>query len=44
MSTQKLKEAQAYIEQAPNLPNGYIDLAIAYDELGQFEKATESLQ
>ena len=44
MSTKKLKEAQAYIEQAPNLPNGYIDLAIAYDELGQFEKAVEALQ
>ena len=44
MSSQKLKEAQNYIEQAPNIPNGYIDLAIAYDELGQFDKALEAFQ
>ncbi len=44
MSTQKLKEAENYIKEAPNVPNGYIDMAIAYDELGNFEKATAALQ
>ena len=44
LSKQKLKEAKNYIEQAPNIPNGYIDLAIAYDDLGQFEKALEAFQ
>lgn len=44
MSSQKLKEAENYIKEAPNVPNGYIDMAIAYDELGNFEKATAALQ
>ena len=44
MSSQHLKEAQAYVEQAPNLPAGYIDMAIAYDELGQFDKALDAFQ
>lgn len=44
MGLQKLKEAKDYIEQAPNLPNGYIDMAIAYDDLGDFDKALDSFQ
>ncbi len=44
MSLQKIKEAENYIAQAPNIPNGYIDLAIAYDELGKFEDALSALQ
>lgn len=44
MGHQKLKEAKSYIEQAPDLPNGYIDLAIAYDDLGNFDKALEAFQ
>lgn len=44
ISTQKLKEAQQYVKEAPNLPNGYIDMAVAYDELGKFDKALEALQ
>ena len=44
MGSQKLKEAQIYVEQAPNIPGGYIDMAIAYDELGQFDKALEAFQ
>lgn len=44
ISSQKLKEAQQYVKEAPNLPNGYIDMAVAYDELGKFDKALEALQ
>ncbi len=44
LSKQKLKEAKNYIEQAPDVPNGYIDLGIAYNDLGQFEKALEAFQ
>lgn len=44
LSRQKIKEAKNYIAQAPNLPNGYIDLGIAYDDLGEFDKALEAFQ
>lgn len=44
MGHQKLKEAKNYIANAPDLPNGYIDLAIAYDDLGNFDKALEAFQ
>lgn len=43
MSLQKLKEAENYVKEAPNIPNGYIDMAIAYDELGKLDKAIEAL-
>lgn len=43
MSSQKLKEAENYVREAPNIPNGYIDMAIAYDELGKLDKAIEAL-
>lgn len=44
MTLQKLKEAENYVSKAPNIPDGYIDMAIAYDELGEFDKALEVLQ
>ena len=43
-SSQKLREARNYIREAPDIPNGYIDLAVAYDELGQFKKAESAFQ
>ena len=43
-SSQKLKEAKNYIKEAPDIPNGYIDLAVAYDELGNFNKAEAAFQ
>lgn len=42
-NSKKLTEAQNYIKQAPNLPNGYIDLASAYTELKEYSKAIDSL-
>lgn len=39
----KLKEAQNYIKKAPQLPIGYIDLGIAYAELGKRQKSIEAL-
>lgn len=42
-NSKKLIEAQNYIKQAPNLPNGYIDLASAYAELKEYNKAIEAL-
>lgn len=43
ISSRKLLEAQNYIVHAPDLPNGYIDLASAYAELHQSNKAIETL-
>lgn len=43
MGNQKLKEAENYIKNAPELPGGYIDLAVAYAQLGKLRKATENL-
>lgn len=42
-NSKKLTEAQNYIKQAPNLPNGYIDLASAYTELKEYSKAIDAL-
>lgn len=42
-NSKKLIEAQNYIKQAPNLPNGYVDLASAYTELKEYNKAIEAL-
>lgn len=41
--TQKMKEAQNYINSAPDLPNGYIDLAAAYVDSKQYAKAIETM-
>lgn len=43
INSRKLIEAQNYIKSAPNLPNGYIDLATAYAELKQYNNAFEAL-
>lgn len=43
VSSKKIQEAQKYIESAPNLPNGYIDLASAYADNKQYKMAIESL-
>lgn len=43
ITSQKIVEAQNYIQQAPELPNGYIDLAAAYLELKQYNKALDAL-
>ena len=39
ISNRKVKEAQNYIKNAPDLASGYIDLAIAYSELGKNKEA-----
>lgn len=43
INSRKLLEAQNYIKLAPNLPNGYIDLAAAYVDENRYNKALESL-
>lgn len=43
INSRKLLEAKNYIEAAPNLPNGYIDLASAYAEQKEYNNAIESL-
>lgn len=40
----KIKEAENYIKRAPDLPNGYIDLAAAYSESGNIKKAEQNLE
>lgn len=42
-SNKKLLEAKNYVKKAPNLPGGYIDLAIAYGELGKTQNALDAL-
>ena len=42
IAKRKLKEAKEYVLQAPDLPNGYIDLGIAYDGLDNVNKAAEA--
>lgn len=44
ISMRKLKEAQNYIKNAPNLAGGYIDLAIAYTELNKNRDALKALE
>lgn len=43
INSSKMLEAQNYINSAPNLPNGYIDLAAAYAQEKQYNNAIESL-
>lgn len=43
INSRKLIEAKSYIENAPGLPNGYIDLASVYAELKQYGAAEETL-
>lgn len=42
-SNAKMREARTYIKKAPNLPNGYIDLADAYVTQKEYEKAVKCL-
>ena len=44
IGNRKIKEAEHYIESAPNLPGGYIDLAIAYAEMEKYTKAIDALR
>lgn len=44
ISSRKLKEAQNYIKNAPDLPNGYIDMAVAYTELNKHTDAIKALE
>ncbi len=44
IGARKVKEAKEYIAQAPNLPGGYMDLGIAYDDMGNTTKALEAFQ
>lgn len=44
INTKKALEAQNYIKMAPDLPNGYIDLAVAFAGEMQYRKAIESLE
>lgn len=44
ISQRKLNEAKNYIKKAPDIPGGYIDLGIAYAELGKAHEAIKALQ
>ncbi len=39
----KIREARTYIKKAPNIPNGYVDLADAYVALEDYPKAIKAL-
>ncbi len=43
INSKKMLEAQNYIKAAPDLPNGYIDLASAYSEENQYNNAIDAL-
>lgn len=43
INSKKMTEAQNYINSAPNIPNGYIDLASAYSEQRDYSKAISAL-
>lgn len=43
ISLRKLKEAQNYIKNAPDIAGGYIDLGIAYAELKKYSEAVKAL-
>lgn len=40
----KIKEAESYILSAPDLPGGYIDLAVAYADMEKYSQAIETLR
>ncbi len=44
INSRKLKEAKNYIKNAPDIPAGYIDLGIAYSELGNKKEAIKAIQ
>ncbi len=44
ISLRKLKEAQNYIKNAPDIASGYIDMGIAYAELNKYKDSIKALQ
>ncbi len=44
ISNAKIKEAKIYIKKAPNLPNGYMDLAESYVASKEYPKAIKNLE
>ena len=44
INERKVQEALSYIAEAPKMSSGYVDLAIAYSELGDNKKAIESFE
>lgn len=44
ISLRKLKEAQNYVKNVPNLAGGYVDLGIAYAELEKNNEAIKAIQ
>ena len=43
IANRKLKEAEHYVKKAPNMPNGYVDLALAYAELNRKNDAIKAM-
>lgn len=43
ITSRKMLEAENYIQSAPNLPNGYIDLSSAYTEQKKYSEALDAL-
>lgn len=44
VNSAKIREAKSYIQKAPNLPAGYIDLADSYVGTGEYSKALNALK
>lgn len=44
VTNSKIRDAKAYIGRAPNIPNGYIDLATGYVAAHDYAKAIKNLQ
>ena len=44
ITNKKIDQAKQYIKQAPHIPVGYIDLAIGYYEIGNFQLAIQNLE
>lgn len=44
ISSRKLKEAQNYVKQAPDMSGGYVDMGIAYAELNKTNDAIKAMQ
>lgn len=44
IGNRKIKEAKNYIQSAPELPGGYIDLGVAYADIGKYTEAISALR
>ena len=44
ITNKKIDQAKQYIKQAPHIPVGYIDLAIGYYEIGNYQLAIKNLE